>query len=201
MFRHAAFVLLLTVSLSYGQDCKDDVDFCHSIVDQKKCSLGAAKRHCRKSCGHCSEPAPRRAAPTADCYDARADCEDSFYICGLYPQVAADCKQTCEICGQPEPPSPTPGSGCEDQAGFCYFIVAQNKCGLNAAKRQCRKSCGHCQAPVPALPSPTIDCYDSYDDCENYFYVCGRSSEEASTCRMTCELCSDNRDAAEKPME
>ncbi|KHN81835.1 hypothetical protein Tcan_00010 [Toxocara canis] len=197
MFRNAAFFLLLTVSLSYAQDCKDDVDFCYSVVDKNKCSLNVAKRLCRKSCGNCTEPAPERPAPSADCKDERDDCEAGFYICGEYPQLAKQCKQTCEICGQPERPPPTPGAGCEDEATFCHSVVAQNNCGLNAAKRQCRKSCKHCEAPVPPLPTPTDDCKDERDDCENGFYICGEYPEFASSCSMTCELCVGNPGATE----
>ncbi|KHN81840.1 hypothetical protein Tcan_00174, partial [Toxocara canis] len=181
-------------------DCKDDVDYCHTIVKNNKCSLNVAKRHCRKSCGNCTEPAPARPAPSADCYDDNPDCENSFYICGIYPQYEAECKQTCEICGQPERPSPTPGSGCEDEVGFCYSIVAQNKCGLNAAKRLCRKSCGHCQAPVPARPTPTIECFDQREDCESGFYVCGAYPEHAAECRMTCEICNDKSATTKNPV-
>ncbi|KHN81982.1 hypothetical protein Tcan_07551 [Toxocara canis] len=201
MFGNVALFLLLSITISYAQDCADDVDFCHSIVDNKQCSLGAAKRHCRKSCGHCSEPKPPQPTPSPDCKDDRDDCENAFYICGEYPQFAAQCKQTCEICGQPERPPPTPGSGCEDEVRFCHSVVDHGICGLNAAKRLCRKSCGHCEAPVPALPTPTDGCKDDRDDCEGAFYVCGEYPESAAMCKMTCQLCGEVTALTNKPLE
>ncbi|KHN81839.1 hypothetical protein Tcan_10124 [Toxocara canis] len=46
-----------------------------------------------------SAPVPQLPTPTDDCKDERDDCENSFYICGEYPEFAPQCKMTCEICG------------------------------------------------------------------------------------------------------
>ncbi|XP_029643131.1 zinc metalloproteinase nas-14 [Octopus sinensis] len=120
-------------------DTHTNVEDCKMWRDNNHCNINPdwMARHCRKSCGFCSDSG-RTTTTSSSCQDNDAGCEEwaKHDMCTTNARyMLVHCRKSCKTCG-----------GCEDDNQLCAAWAKGHHCNKNAGYmlRHCRKSCNAC---------------------------------------------------------